>query len=144
MIVAVGHTPIRRAFLYVLVALTLWSIRSAVNSHEAGGFSIGQGFMAWGRPIAMTLGVLSVLIFGRWAPSGKRPGARDTVRHLISLHDEATQCAAFREGRRPIVPTDLTTEHGARCGLRSLRPGPCAGCRLISPLPGILPPFARR
>jgi hypothetical protein len=46
----------------------------------------------------MTLGMLAVLIYvtmGTIRETARRP---DTVRNMISLHDEAEQPAAFREG----------------------------------------------
>jgi hypothetical protein len=57
-----------------------------------------QPFGPWGRSIAVTLGVLSVLIYvtmGTIRETARRP---DTVRNMISLHDEAEPPAAFREG----------------------------------------------
>lgn len=97
MVGSVGHTSLRRAFLYLLVALVLWSVRSLFGTRRDELFrapAFGGGL----RPIAVTLGVLSVLIYltmGTIRETARRP---DTVRHLISLKDEAEHRAAFREG----------------------------------------------
>ncbi len=96
MVASVGHTSLRRAFLYLLVGLTLWSFRSVFQG-RAELISWRQPLGPWGRSIAVTLGVLSVLIYvtmGTIRETARRP---DTVRNMISLHDEAEHPAAFRE-----------------------------------------------
>jgi cytochrome bd-type quinol oxidase subunit 1 len=96
MVASVGHSGARRSFLYLLLALTLWSFRSAFQG-RGKVISARQSLGAWGRPIAMTLGVLSVLIYvtmGMIRETARRP---DTVRNMISLEDEAQHPAAFRE-----------------------------------------------
>jgi cytochrome bd-type quinol oxidase subunit 1 len=108
MIGSVGHTGFRRMWLYLIVALTLWSVWLAFT----GPMKRVLGGGAWGRSIAMTLGVLSVLIYlamGTIRETARRP---DTVRNAISLHDEARYPAAFREGTR---------EQGQRQSLRTDR-----------------------
>lgn len=100
MVASVGHTGLRRAFLYLLVGLTLWSLWSVLQD-RGRIFSSGQPLGGWGRSIAVTLGILAVLIYvtmGTIRETARRP---DTVRHMISLHDEAEQPAAFRDGAAP-------------------------------------------
>ena len=97
MVASVGHTGLRRTFLYLLVGLTLWSFRS-VFQDGAGIISSRQRFGPWGRSIAVTLGVLSVLIYVTMGTIRETARHPDTVRNMISLHDEAEHPAAFREG----------------------------------------------
>ncbi|HEY6085526.1 MAG TPA: cytochrome ubiquinol oxidase subunit I [Nitrospira sp.] len=109
MIASVGHTGFRRALLYLLVALTLWSVFKGQQSYTT--LSYGQEVGQWGRSIAITLGVLSVLIYltmGIIRETARRP---DTVRNMISLHDEAAHPAAFREsGQGKTIEPHLRTE----------------------------------
>jgi cytochrome bd-type quinol oxidase subunit 1 len=96
MVASVGHSGARRSFLYLLVALTLWSFRSAFQG-RGRVISARQSLGTWGRSIAMSLGVLSVLMYvtmGTIRETARRP---DTVRNMISLEDEAEHPAAFRE-----------------------------------------------
>lgn len=93
MIVSIGQTNVRRAFLYVLIALLLWSwVRHGRSKHSAAAWS-NRLF----RPIAVGLGIVSILIYltmGTIRETVRRP---DTVRGVISLADEQRHPAADRE-----------------------------------------------
>jgi cytochrome bd-type quinol oxidase subunit 1 len=98
MIASVGHTVLRRASLYALVVLTLWSVRPLFTKTRRQQLFRAPTFGRSLRPIAITLGVLSVLIYltmGTIRETARRP---DTVRHVISLKDEAERPAVYREG----------------------------------------------
>jgi hypothetical protein len=97
MVASVGHTGLRRSFLYLLVGLTLWSLRSAFKG-KGTLIGFGEPLGPWGRSIAVTLAVFSVLIYvtmGTIRETARRP---DTVRNMISLQQEVEHPAAFREG----------------------------------------------
>jgi len=107
MIGSVGHTDLRRSALYALVALTFWSVWSSVKPSQGRAILFGEGFGSWARSLAMMLGVLSVLTYltmGTIRETARRP---DTVRNLISLHDEAAHPAAFREEGPKGKPGDV-------------------------------------
>ncbi len=93
MIVSIGQTNVRRAFRYVLIALLLWSwVRHGRSKHSATAWS-NRLF----RPIAVGLGIVSILIYltmGTIRETVRRP---DTVRGVISLADEQRHPAADRE-----------------------------------------------
>jgi cytochrome bd ubiquinol oxidase subunit I len=94
MIASVGHTALRRTLLFLLAALTLWSIQAWFRGTQP---TFEASFTRWTRPIAFTLAVLSILTYvtmGTIRETARRP---DTVRHLISLDDEAAQPAADRK-----------------------------------------------
>jgi len=100
MVASVGHTMLRRTFLYLLVLLVLWSVRSLFlrdGIRPVFTASFGPSM----RPIALTLGVLSLLIYltmGTIRETARRPY---TVRHVISVQDQVEHPAADRGGREP-------------------------------------------
>ena len=110
MIASVGHPDIRRAFLYLLVGLSVWSVWKASPRFR---FPFDHGFGAWGRSLTVSLGILSVLIYltmGTIRETARRP---DTVRSLISLQDEAEHPAAFRnDARSAPVQSTLDAKEG--------------------------------
>ncbi|GKS57977.1 hypothetical protein YTPLAS18_15040 [Nitrospira sp.] len=110
MIASIGHPVVRRACLYVLVGLSVWSVWNASPRFR---FPFDHGFGAWGRSLTVSLGILSVLIYltmGTIRETARRP---DTVRSLISLQDEAEHPAAFRAGARSASDTSpLGVEEG--------------------------------
>ena len=85
MVISVGHAAIQRLFLYLLTAMTAWVAYCAWP----------RWFEAWPRRqesipyrLAMALGVFSVLMYvtmGTIRETARRP---DTVRGMISLHDQ--------------------------------------------------------
>jgi cytochrome bd-type quinol oxidase subunit 1 len=93
MVISVGQTALRRALLYLLVVLLLWSVRS-LFVREGRQWLLAASFGTSMRPIAIALGVLSLLIYvtmGTIRETARRPY---TVRHVISLHDRV-QAAGF-------------------------------------------------
>jgi hypothetical protein len=102
MVFSIGQTNVRRAFLYVLVALLLWS----VVRHEQSGRSA----VAWSnrlfRPLAVGLGIVSILIYltmGTIRETVRRP---DTVRGTISLADEQRHPAADRKSHSEMMKAE--------------------------------------
>jgi len=110
MIVSVGHTWLRRAFLYLLVVLLLWSVRS-LFVREGRRRLFAASFGPSMRPIALTLGVLALLIYltmGTIRETARRPY---TVRHVISLHDQVERPTADGgNGKQRETPAYVTTE----------------------------------
>ncbi len=96
MVLSVGHTGLRRIFLYLLVALTLWSVTA-------------RGKRASSRPtcrvlcygsVAMSLGIVSIFVYltmGTIRETARHP---DTIRGKISLHDEVRHRESYREATR--------------------------------------------
>jgi cytochrome bd-type quinol oxidase subunit 1 len=87
MVASVGHATLRRAFLYLLMVLLLWSVR-LLFVREGRRWLLAASFGPSMRAIAVTLGVLSLLIYvtmGTIRETARRPY---TVRHVISLHDQ--------------------------------------------------------
>jgi hypothetical protein len=98
MIVSVGHTALRRACLYLLVALTIWSFAPLLVDTGRRRLFGTMTFRPAMRPIALALGVLSVLMYltmGTIRETARRPY---TVRNLISLQDRAEPRAADLTG----------------------------------------------
>ena len=92
MVLSIGHTTLRRTLLYVLAALLL---RSLFVHKQAGQFPFARSNRLF-RPLAITLGILSILIYltmGTIRETVRRP---DTVRGTISLQDELRHPAADR------------------------------------------------
>ena len=95
MVVSVGHTALRRAMLYLLVALTLWSVVRWVTASD-WQHALPSASRPWLRPVALALGLLSILTYvtmGTIRETARRPY---TVRAVISLQDEAAYPAADR------------------------------------------------
>ncbi|HEY7129921.1 MAG TPA: cytochrome ubiquinol oxidase subunit I [Nitrospira sp.] len=93
MVTSVGYTTLRRAFLYLLVVFLLWSVRS-LFVREGRRWLLTASFKPSMRPIALTLGVLSLLVYmtmGTIRETARRPY---TVRHVISLHDRVERPTA--------------------------------------------------
>lgn len=97
MVLSVGYPNLRRIWTLALVAL------SAVALFRARGL-FAMPSEQYQRPllryISAALAVVSVLTYltmGTIRETARRP---DTVRHVISLQDEAKQPAAFRNGER--------------------------------------------
>ena len=93
MVLSVGHTALRRALLYLLVALTLWSV---VRWLSGPGRPLEAASSPWLRALAVMLALLSILTYvtmGTIRETARRPY---TVRALISLQDEAQYPAAGR------------------------------------------------
>jgi len=109
MVASVGHTTLRRTFLYLLVLLLLWSVRS-LFLRDGGRQVFAASFGPSMRPIALTLGVLSLLIYltmGTIRETARRPY---TVRHVISLQDKVEQPGADRRGSKPPVAAYVGNE----------------------------------
>jgi len=109
MVLFVGHTTLRRALLYLLVALSVWSLRVWWMRRERPS-QLEASFSPSMRPVALMLGVVSVLTYvtmGTIRETARRPY---TVRNMISLHDEARVPPAERgatgEGNRIFVNKD--------------------------------------
>jgi cytochrome bd-type quinol oxidase subunit 1 len=96
MVASVGHTAVRRTLLYLLVALILWALRPLFASARSGNpFTLPSCGPAM-RPLALALGVLSILMYltmGTIRETARRPY---TVRNVISLQDEAEHSMAAR------------------------------------------------
>lgn len=107
LVASVGHTAIRRMALYVLVVLMLWGLARLWSTGRMA--DIGGGLTI--RPVMAGLGVIAVLTYltmGTIRETARRP---DTVRNMITLHDQAKDPSAFREGRgRGGTKPDLRTE----------------------------------
>ena len=84
MVLSIGHTNLRRSFLYVLAALLLWSLFIRKDEGQPAAPSLNRLF----RPLAASLGILSILVYltmGTIRETARHP---DTVRGVISLQDE--------------------------------------------------------
>jgi hypothetical protein len=95
MVLSIGHTHLRRTFLYVLAAFLLWAL--FVRKHQ--GRPVASSSNRLFRPLAVSLGILSVLIYltmGTIRETARRP---DTVRGVISLQDELRHPAAGTSNR---------------------------------------------
>jgi hypothetical protein len=95
--------------LYLLVALSVWSLRVWWMRRERPS-QLEASFSPSMRPVALMLGVVSVLTYvtmGTIRETARRPY---TVRNMISLHDEARVPPAERgatgEGNRIFVNKD--------------------------------------
>jgi hypothetical protein len=91
LVVSVGHTAIRRTWLYVLVLLMSWALwqRGTSETDQLPGGSVR-------RPVMIGLGAVALLTYltmGTIRETARRP---DTVRNLISLQDEVRNPAALR------------------------------------------------
>ncbi len=96
MVLSVGHTDLRRIFLYVLVALTLWSVaaegkRSLVVTDASSRLLL---------PVAMSLGIVSILVYLTMGTIRETVRHPDTIRGKISLHDEVRHQESSREASR--------------------------------------------
>lgn len=107
LVASVGHTAVRRAWLYLLVVLILWSLFRLWR----GGTSIDVVQHTQMRPVMVGLGVVALLTYltmGTIRETARHP---DTVWKVISLHDKARQPMTLRDehelGREP---SDLRTE----------------------------------
>lgn len=97
MVLSVGYPDLRRVWTFALVAL------SAVTLYKARGLLIdGAPSEPYQRPfirfLSTALAVVAVMTYltmGTIRETARRP---DTVRNIISLHDEARHPAAFRQG----------------------------------------------
>ena len=92
MVLSIGHTSIRRFFLYVLAGLLLWSLWLRKHADPLPPAGSSRLF----RPLAVGLGAVSILIYltmGTIRETVRRP---DTVRGVISLEDEVKHPAADR------------------------------------------------
>jgi hypothetical protein len=97
MVLSIGHTSIRRVFLYVLTGLLLW----ALWFRQHAGALPPAGSSRMFRPLAVGLGAVSILIYltmGTIRETVRRP---DTVRGVISLEDEVKHPAADRAQQGP-------------------------------------------
>jgi hypothetical protein len=95
MVLSIGHTSIRRLFLYVLTGLLL----RALWLHKRAGPLPAAGSSRLFRPLAVGLGAVSILLYltmGTIRETVRRP---DTVRGVISLEDEMKHPAADRAQR---------------------------------------------
>jgi hypothetical protein len=93
MVLSIGETNVRRAFLYLLLALFLWSLARYGQSEQSAVTRSNRLF----RPLAIGLGIVSILIYltmGIIRETVRRP---DTVRGVISLTDEQRHPAADRK-----------------------------------------------
>jgi cytochrome bd-type quinol oxidase subunit 1 len=95
MVASVGQTALRRAFLYLLVALVLWSVRS-LFVREGRRWRLAASFGPTMRPIALTLGVLSLLIYVTMGTIRETARLPYTVRHVITL-DNQDQAAGLEK-----------------------------------------------
>jgi cytochrome bd-type quinol oxidase subunit 1 len=95
MVASVGQTALRRAFLYLLVALVLWSVRS-LFVREGRRWRLAASFAPTMRPIALTLGVLSLLIYVTMGTIRETARLPYTVRHVITL-DNQDQAAGLEK-----------------------------------------------
>jgi hypothetical protein len=80
--------------LYVLVLIMFWSLRKLWDARHI--FQVAGGSRL--RPVMVGLGCISLLVYltmGTIRETARRP---DTVRNMITLHDEATHPAADRKG----------------------------------------------
>ena len=96
MVLSVGHTGLRRIFLYLLVALILWS----VTARGKRGFVATDLSSPLLRPVAMSLGIVSIFVYltmGTIRETARHP---DTIRGKISLHDEVRHGESYREATR--------------------------------------------
>ncbi len=96
MVLSVGHTGFRRLFLYLLVVMTLWS----VTAQRKRSFVITDASNSLLRPVAMSLGIVSILVYltmGTIRETARHP---DTIRGKVSLHDEVRQQQSYREVSR--------------------------------------------
>jgi hypothetical protein len=109
MIGSVGHTTLRRVWLYLLVALTLWSVRAWVRRMWTPR-RFDALFRPSIRPVVLMLGVLSILTYvtmGTIRETARRPY---TVRNLISLDDKAEPPAAYQGKVRDRDAVSVRTE----------------------------------
>ena len=95
LVASVGHTALRRAWLYLLVFLILWSLTRLWRHGRS--FDLSQATQM--RPVMVGLGVVALLTYltmGTIRETARRP---DTVWKVISLHDEARQPVTLHDGR---------------------------------------------
>ena len=96
MVLSVGHTGLRRIFLYLLVTLTLWS----VTTRGKKSLVVTDASSPWLRLLAMSLGIVSLLVYltmGTIRETARHP---DTIRGKVSLHDEVRHQQSYRETSR--------------------------------------------
>ncbi len=92
MVASVGSPPMRRLFLFLLIGVTVWYLIARGGTY----FRAIDGSSALFRPLALGIGLLSILTYltmGTIRETSRRP---DTVRGRISLQDELRQPAADR------------------------------------------------
>ncbi|HKY70846.1 MAG TPA: cytochrome ubiquinol oxidase subunit I [Nitrospira sp.] len=110
MIASVGHTAVRRALLYLLVVLILWALRPLFSNGGRRRLFTPPSLGPAMRPLALALGVLSILMYltmGTIRETARRPY---TVRNLISLQDEAEHSKASRASVKNRESVSLQTD----------------------------------
>jgi hypothetical protein len=96
MVLSVGYPDLRRVWTFALVGLSavaLYRSRSLLND-GAPSEPYRRPFIRFLSTALAVVAVMTYLTMGTIRETARRP---DTVRNIISLHDEARQPAAFRQ-----------------------------------------------
>ena len=102
MVASVGHPGLRRAWTFALVGLSAWALFRARRLFEVVRPGDAARFRAPAvRHLSVAMAIVAVLIYltmGTIRETARRP---DTIRGLISLEQEASTPAAYREWASP-------------------------------------------
>lgn len=98
MVLSVGYPDLRRVWTFALVALSAMALYRARGLLTDGVPSepYQRPFIRFLSTALAVVAVMTYLTMGTIRETARRP---DTVRNILSLHDEVRQPAAFRDGR---------------------------------------------